>query len=381
MNRCLKITTLVGALSFLSAFGSLSFAGTYAWEFNDRREVSGWETSNVDSAYIDGDHLVVKGEIGFLRIISPEGLNIPSSKNALWLRVKSEKKGPGKILFGSLRVGKRLEKEFWVEGGGIYRDYRIYTGDILPTGFLTDRFTVDFPPEEVEAEIDFIRFYEPGFSQLFHLLWSQFWEPEKITGTTINFVTTPYIGSFSFLTVLYVLIIILSIGILLASIIRKAALTWRTVVRAIIISFLLWGGLFALRMDYNLLDIWLKDRRDLSGKNINERIPYVFYTPREFFDFINSVKSMVPEGEKVRPATRPNFGVYELLAKYYLLPVKTSVEGDYLWAYNLSGVMDVYFDKVTRSLMEGNRVVASPVRPVATFGDAGVLYKVEKEEE
>jgi hypothetical protein len=203
MNRCLKIITLAGVLSFFSAFGSLSSAGTYVWEFNDLGELSGWEISNVDSAYIDRGRLVVKGKIGFLRIISPQGLNIPSSQTALWLRVKSERQGPGKIVLGSLGVEKRLEKEFRIEGGGVYRDYRIYTGDILPTGLLMDRFAVDFPPNEVEAEIDFIRFYEPSFFQLFHLLWSQFWEPEKITFKTINFIPAPMVGSFSFVNCNY----------------------------------------------------------------------------------------------------------------------------------------------------------------------------------
>jgi hypothetical protein len=380
MNRCLKITTLAGALSFFSAFGSLSSAGTYVWEFNNLRELSGWETSNVDSTYIDRGHLVVKGEIGFLRIISPRGLNIPSSQNALWLRVKSEKQGPGKIALGSLRVEKRLEKEFRIEGGGVYRDYRIYTGDILPTGFLIDRFAVDFPPNEVEAEIDFIRFYEPGFFQLFHLLWSQFWEPEKITFKTINFIPAPRVGSFSFVTVLYIIVIILSAGIFLRSFVLKAV-TLESVLRAIAISFLISGGLFAVRMDYNWLKIWQDDYEALWGKDVHERIPVVFEGFLALYNFIDFVKATIPEGEKVRPATELSSDVSWFLAKYHLLPVKTSAEADYLWAYNGYGIMYVSFDTVTRSIMDGNRVVASPVRLVAAFGDAGAIYKVEKEEE
>jgi hypothetical protein len=260
VNICWKIKALFGALSFLLAFGSLSFAETYVWEFHDRRELLGWETSNVDSVYIIRDRLFVKGEMGFLRIISPSGLNIPYSNNALWLRVKGEKQGRGKVLLGSSSGGERFEKEFRIEGGGVYRDYRIYTGDMFPSGDLIDRFAVDFPADEVEAEIEFIRFYEPSLFQLFNLLWSQFWEPDEIKGRTINFITTPKVGSFSFFTVLYVLIIILSIGIILGSLLRKAALTYGSVVRVLVISFLVGGGLFAVRMDYN----WLQDGLQLA---------------------------------------------------------------------------------------------------------------------
>jgi hypothetical protein len=384
MDRCLKITTLISVFTFLLAFDSLSFAGTYVWEFNDRRELSGWETLNVDSAYIDRYHLVVKGEAGLLRIISPRGLDIPSSWNALWLRVKSEKQGSGKILFGFLRDGKRqgLEKKFWIYGGRIYRDYKIYTGDIVPSDFRMDRFAIYFPDEEVEAEIDFIRFYEPTFFQLFHLLWSQFWEPDRIKGSTINFVTAPKIGSFSFMTVLYGVVIILSIlsvGIVLYLFALKAV-TLESVIRAITISFLVGGGLFAVRMDYNWIKIWQYDFTAFEGKDVHERIPVVFKGFFNFFDFIDFVKATVPEDEKTRSATRPNLDIYEIMARYHLLPVETSAEGDYLWAYNTRGVMDVYFDTVTRSLMEGDRMVASPVRPVAAFGDVGALYKIEKEE-
>jgi hypothetical protein len=134
-------------------------------------------------------------------------------------------------------------------------------------------------------------------------------------------------------------------------------------------------------MDYNWLRIWHKELSALSGKTIDERIKSVFYIEDRFFDFISFLKGNVPEGEKVRPAIRPNSSKYDLLAKYHMLPVKTSAEGDYLWVYNGSNIMDISFDPITRSIMEGDRVVLSPVRLVAAFGDAGAVYKVEKEEE
>jgi hypothetical protein len=385
MNLQKLITTALIATSFLFGFHSLCLAKEYKWEFKDRRDFIGWGKQQNMSLYIEKDHLVVKGR-GYPRLLSPFAVNIPSSAEMVWLRLKTSRSGRSTILLDSAKDKISYSKDFTLKAGSGYRDYKVHIGDVFPQDDIIVWFAFDFPILEFtdEISIDFIRFYEPTFLQILSLWWSKFWEPEKITLKTINSVTTPRIGFFSFMSVLYAVVIILSVGIVLHFFALKA-FTWESVLRAISISFLVGGGLFAVRMDYNWLKIWQDDFTAFRDKDVHERIPVVFksdfkrsFWSFEFFNFIDFVKATVPEGEKVRPAAKPFRNPLAATARYYLLPIRTSESADYLWVYRDK---DVSFDEVNGSLKKGNKIIASPVRPFAKFNSMAAVYKILKEEE
>jgi hypothetical protein len=378
MRQRLKISLATSLCIFFSlGLQGLCRAGVYGWEFKDGREIAGWRAQNIYAGYIENDHLVVKGFGASNALISPEPLHIPSSEGLLSLRIETQNGGRAKLLVMTSKDTSGFIKRFALEKE--IQDYRFYLGDKLQSGEYIEKLVILFPVhKQGTVRIDFIRFSEPSLPQLFGALWSGFWEPDTIKGTTINFVTTPYFGSYSFLTILYVFIIFLSAGILMGSVARKTPPGYSSVMRALLVSFLVAGGLFAVRMDYNWFKLWQEDLREFSGKEVRERIPVVFGGDSQFFDFIDFVKSTVPEGQKVRPAAKSFNDLYASLARYHLLPVKTSASARYLWVYL---DRDVYFDSVSRSLKKGDKTVAGPVEPVGSFMPGAAIFKILDEED
>jgi hypothetical protein len=372
--RTAKISFLL--IAFLLVFNSFCFSVEYGWEFEEGKEGTDWGGTNIHDVSIEKGGLVIKG-VGNMILVSPSGLRFSYPAKMLWMRIEATTGGPGMVVLIKGK-GADLRKDFTIKRG--VRDYRIYLGNLPWPESYIERLMLLFPPQGTggQVTIDFVRFPEPSSLQLLLSLWAWFWEPDTIKDSTINHVTTPQVGTFSFLTALYVLITVLSTGVVLVSVVRKGALTAGDVVRAIMICFLAVGVLFAFRMDYNWLKIWQNDRASLSATSVNERIPPVFYIEKQFFDFISFVEGNVPEGEKVRPAVKSQNDIYASLARYYLLPVRTSKDGSYLWVYNES---DVHFDPAGRSLMKKDKTIASPVELVAVYRPGAALYKTAEEGE
>lgn len=353
-------------------------SGSAFFEFKGVRDLSGWQFENVDEAAVEGGDLVIKGN-AVTRIISPPGLNIPSSANVVRIRLRSRRDALCLFSFGTLNEGNAFQKPLklrGVESGGTdAAEYRVYLGDLLRPGDRISGFGLEFRGmNEVRVKIDSIRFYEPTATELFGVFWDEFREPDFIITSTVNTVSTPAFGPVSFLTILYLLIVLTIAFAIIIALIKGKGLR-EIIVKAAIVSFLAGGFIFAVRMDYNWLNIWLYDIKTLSGKDVGERVRVINnHDLDSLLDFIDLIKREVPPGKKVAPAV-PDETRLKTYARYYLLPLKTSSRADYLWVYDEKGL---YFDAATDSLKKADKVVASPVRLFKKFGDNAEVYEVIK---
>jgi hypothetical protein len=372
------ITALIAA-AFVLGLSSSSPAVEYRWEFSDFRARAGWVGENIRFLFVRDDSLVIKGS-GIPRLISPFGVNIPSSSNMVWLRLKTPHRGPGTILLGSAAGKREYVKVFTLKGGVDYRDYRVYIGGAFPAGGVIERFALVFPaisPTD-EISVDFIRFYDPTPVEYISIWWGGFWEPDEIDGSTINSVTTPFVGPLSFMTVLYFLVAVVSVAVVLRSY-SKGAFRLESALRAVIVSFVVAGVAFTVRMDYNWLKVWQDDFTTLGGREVTERVPLVFEGFADFFEFMDFLRDTVPRGGSLRPAAKPPHDIFAALARYYLFPVDTSESAEYLWVYHDA---DVSYDEADGTLKRGDKTLAAQVSLVSTFGGGrGAVYRIIKEDE
>lgn len=361
-------------LAFLSPQAASS--ADYSWEFDSGDGFAGWHYDGAQELSIEDGSLVLKGRT--VKLISPPGVDIPGSKSVLWLRLKSPRMMIAAVGLESIN-GRIFKKTFRAGGSEGYRDYRIYLGDTFGPEDMIYSFVVQVRGgywDEGEASIDFIRFYEPSALGLAGVWWQEFWEPDILKASTINFVTTPKSGPVYFPAAIYIIVIFLAVLIIIALYLKKAPALGGYVKKAVIAAFLTGAALFSLRMDYNWLVMWKDDASALSGRDVRGRTIAVFSILAKNFDdfygFLEFVKRTVPEGERVSPAAGGE-STYVILAKYFLMPVLTSDSAKYLWSYN-DGLV---YDPGTHSLMQGTTVIASPVRLVAPYGERAALYEKE----
>lgn len=350
---------------------SLSFAAVYSWTFEDHAGLPGWETPGTTAA-VQGSNLVLKGSPP--KIISPP-FDIPSANTAFTIRLKSASGGIGIL---AIELGERKAvavKMFRVNAGDNFSVIRLYNGDKLPGDDRIVRFALQFMTGTDTVEVSSISFHEPGTLELISLLWRGLWEPSFVKSTTINFVTTPSLGTFSLLSVLYVLIAVVFLSSL-AFYLRKGRRMRGALSKSLIASFAAAAVLLAIRTDYDWAYIWKDDVQGLSGKDMDGRVASVFSMFnsdfRDFYEFIKFLKKEAPTGAALRPAVRGEGDHLALLAKYFLLPVRTSAKGDFLWAYNDA----VTFDPASGVLLRDSNIVASNARLVASYGEKGALYEI-----
>ncbi len=352
----------------------ISFAAVYSWTFEDHAGLPGWETPGTTVA-VQGSNLVIKGNPP--KIISPP-FDIPSANTAFTVKLKSASGGIGIL---ALELGERKTvavKMFRVNAGDNFSVIRLYNGDILPPSDRIVRFALQFMTGTGEVEISSVGFHDPGLLETMRLLWQGLWEPSFVKSTTINFVSTPRIGRYSLLLGVYIIIAVI-ISSAIAFYLFKKRRMGGGVARAFAASFALAAFFLAFRTDYDFAYIWRDDVRNLSGKSMDERVASAFSMSypafSDFYAFIKLMKKEAPPGALLRPAVRAEGDHLALLAKYFLLPVRTSAKGNYLWTYK----DPVSFDPSSGTLFMDSKPVVANLNLVASYGDKGALYEITGE--
>ncbi len=206
---------------------------------------------------------------------------------------------------------------------------------------------------------------------------------ETFTTKMINHINGPTVMGVSFLVAGYILTAILFTALLIIFVIRKKPLLKSAGTsgcssapfRAFIVAFVVAAALLAVRTEYRWATLYGQDKVVLPGDATGTRIFTLFSQELpDFLRFLDYVKSTVPEGESVRAATN-SAGDYMRLARYRLLPVRSSEGATYIWSYNDHRL---FYDEAKMTLMDGVRVIAAPVIRVGVFGGSGkgALYMV-----
>lgn len=382
LNRSLFMTIRFSFLiSFILFFLLLAPSPVQAsetlWEFEDSAALSGWRFDRVTPRIKDGALQIEDGS--FPVIYSPGRLNIPATLSVLTFRIKTNKPGSVKFSFYSAHTNFTYVLNFHIQASDDFHDYRIYLGDKIPGGEILYDFAFKLPGNKLDASIDSIGFHSPSKMELAGVLWDGFWTPEPIRVGTSNLVQAPRFGSFSMLTLLYIFVIISTIIFLIVALLRSGRFTREIFTGALVAGFALSAVLFTFRMDFNWLNVWASDRGALAGKSESERIRIINDGNYDsYFDFIDEMKTLVPEGEKIMPAARRVNEYDDHVARsvaYYLLPVVSSPGAHYMWLYFDETDRGVTYDAKLSTLKKGGDVVASDVRPVRLFGVESALYE------
>lgn len=366
MGSKAKIIFLLFLLAALLPKSAL--AEDYAWGPGELLNQPGWQI--INSAYsFEGNSLVLTSDVA-PRVSSPP-LNIPSEDNVFEIRIDCPSEGVGAL--GLLTSDNGVVTKYFRLSPG-KRLYRVYFGDSVRKGHIQG-FVAEFYGGERKAyRLEAFRFFKPDVPELLRVLWSGFWEPEIIKVSTVNSVTTPSFGPLSLMSILYIfmaVIVAASIGWRVRS---GKPLDMRTVTFALIAAFLVGSVALAIRMDYNWARFWAGERATLSGKSVPERIRAVQGGEiGSFLMFVDFVRESVPAGKTVAPAARGEGDRLATMARYYLLPVRTSAKPDYLWVYGEKGL---YYDPASLSLKTDETVVASGVRLFKNYGGSSAVYEV-----
>jgi hypothetical protein len=333
-------------------------------------DLSLWETVNA-SAIVEGQGLAIRGG-SFAALSAPRGLGLPP--DATIASIEAANRGSGACVM-SLFAGGVHVKDATLRRGG--RDAAFMVYDIYlrgPQRGLSGP-VIAFQCADVDVMVRSVRFFRPPpFSmEMLGVLWGEFWGGDAITAFTINSVAGPEAGPFSFPAMIHALLA--ASAVVSYAIIRvfRGAAAREAASKAALAAFIVAGFAFAVRMDYGWLSVLRDETASLSGKETLDRVKAVNngYLDR-LLDFTEWVRRTVPPGAIVEPAALDGSSRFAALARYYLLPVRTSSGAGYLWVFGDEGVE---FSPEDGSLMDGERVVASGVRPFATHGDGSALYE------
>ena len=369
-------------LSLLTSLagGALAEVGEHMWEFAGEDAAGAWRVERGALEVKEGRLNIRDGS--FPVIYSPVGLEIPSEENVLRLRLKTNKTGVATLSLFSAHTNFAYSASFRVRAATEYRDYRVYLKGRLPGGDFIYDFALKLPGNNLNASIDAIGFYEPTSGEVISILWEGFWDAEPIEAGTSNRVRTPRFASLGFLTILYFLTPLFIFVITLILYFSSGRLTRDLFLRAVLYGFAISALLFTFRMDYNWFRAWSVDRASLKGKDIDERIRTLYDGNYDtYFDFIDEVRRSVPKGARVRPANRRVNEYDDHVARsvaYYLLPVRSAPNGDFLWLYFDEIDKGITYDPDYGALMKGKKVLASGVRPIKIFASEAALYKHDK---
>ncbi len=387
-GRSFSFCLLFFIFSLLTIPSSLPAAqpgeGSHLFDFESKGEIANWQVVRGSLAAKGGVLLINEGF--FPVLYSPGSLDIPASESLLQFSYRGAVRGTCEITIFSSSAPRGIKKKFYLDGdsagarsnGGQWHKREIYIGNILSKDDRILAFNLTFPGRIKGLEIDSIGFQEPGGAGLAKAVWFSFLEREPIGTGSINYINSPLIGSWHFMTLLYIFIGLAFLIIVLYLIVRKkAVLGRRTAINAVVAAFILASLLFALRMDYNWVRLYCSDLKDFSGKSEKERISALYMgASDDFFSFIEAIKQKLPPGEMARPAGRPIADPRynpALMLRYYLLPKKSSAEARYVWVYYDRAIS---YDPALRVLRQNGRLIERDVVPVLSTEPAAVLYRV-----
>ena len=336
-------------------------------------DMRSWQVTGRGLTYIRDGLLAIKGDRSGKGIISPLILDGTEGVSSVSLSLSSRDGGRGVIIFelvdgrGRLGSGRR---HFPLKSSGSSKWYRFDLLELKEQGLRLVRVSLDFKGTD-EVMVGGIRFGRPSTPERFSVLWSEFMRPPIVDGTTIGSVSTPLVGKQSFITVLYLSLLLVVPLIYGGSRILKVPLSLK---RSLLLSLVGASLAFTLRMDYGWFTLWRGDMKIFSERGIRERIDYVYnYNVKDFMAFMEKVDSALPAGATVRPAVKNESDFYSAIGRYYLLPRLTSREGTYLWAYQ---DRNLTFDPERDVLVRGGKTLARGVQELLRHGTTGYLYRV-----
>jgi hypothetical protein len=357
MNR--KVITFI-ALCLFYLFCGTGRAEEYIWRFDRGSDASNWTALNAISEKTgDGFYLVRQSEPFFF--ISPQNLNISPRLTYAEFRLKAPETYLRGYLVLKTHDGRSWEEEFNLGLPDTYHVYRINIQRGNRTGSPIDTFAFTFGGVD-RVSLDYVKIYKPSLEQLGAVYWGEFWSVPFASSTTVNFIETPLIGDYSFMAPLYVLLLIIAI----CMVVLQRRLTKQSVVKSLVMSCLVAGVLFAVRMDYAWYLQWRADRSSLGHGSFNERVSKADGTGA--YDFAESLKKVIPHGSTIKI----DAGILESKVRYYLLPVKVSETAPYIAVFRDPAVS---YDPVKKVLSRNHEIVARNIELVMAFGKDGFLYK------
>lgn len=346
--------------------------------FKDEESLSGWRIFGAASVRVSGSGVEVRSKAP-VTFVSPERLYVPAEENALEVRGMFDGDYLCVLYLNSDVTGKVYAKYFTINGGKDRpSSFRVYFGDRMQEGDSAAGFALGFLGRTpVDVRLESLRFFKPSYAARLSIYWEEFWRPEAVLVSTINFITTPAFGPVTLMHFSYAVAVAVFAAAYLLLPGRKSRDVSIRALKAGLVSFAVAGALFAGRMDYNWLRLWQNDIGYMGGIDLEERTVRLFTLNyegfRDFYGFLNFLKARVPEGEKVRPAVKGEGDFLSSAARYFLLPLKTSHDARFIWVYQDPGI---YYDDSRAALVKDGGVVASPVRPYAVWHQDAALYEL-----
>ncbi len=377
MALLLKRTKLLLFLLLL-LFPASSLSADLLWEFDKGDSASGWLVRGGESRVENGSLVIDNGfspELRSPRPLMPNaGLDGDANLSGLVLsfRVKSPRDALVEVTAFSLDNTSGYTK-FHIRGGGLFREHRVYLATLLPSHKELYGVAIKAHGEISGLAFDSLRLYRPGLAGLTGAVWEGFWRPDPVVFEIINYVDSPRFGSFSFLTISYILIGVVFILSLIYFIVRGRGLSFYSARRPVIVAFIILSVIFLIRMDYNWAVTYQRDRRAMQGKDVVARQALLFGSPHEYlFDFFSEIKLAVDDGARIGPAFKSHQSRQAKLARYFLLPVDSSADPEYLWVFFDP---DLVFDKSSGSLSSGQNLIKGLEKVYTYEGDHAALYR------
>lgn len=337
-------------------------AQEYVWRFVDG-DVGGWNVINASPERDAFGYVLVRQNDPFW-IVSPQNLNIAAEVSYFEFRIKTTETFLNGYVTVKTRDNRSWNEPFSFGLPNAFHIYRINLQRNNRTGSPIDAVALAFGKVD-RVWLDYVRFFKPSPGQRIRMYWEEFWDVPLTNDTTVNFVTTPLLAEYSFLLPLYGLILLITICLLALQ--KSARAT--SLSRALILSCVVAGLLFTLRMDYAWYMKWRTDRELCGRKSYDELISCVDGTGS--YDFAKSVKQNIPADSTAMIFAGPVEGTNVKL-KYYLLPIMVSRSAPYIAVYKDPSV---FYDPVQKTLKRGSVVVATDAQLVMAAGKDGYIYR------
>lgn len=343
------------------------------WEFDGDAPLRGWQIIRAKATAEKGI-LSIEGYFPQLRIPMPPETGGPDSFAHLSIKSTKDRVIELTLFTGAGLAGEKNYTKFLVTGDSRYHDYRFSLKRITPGINTLSAMAINIPGSVSDLEIDFIRIYQPGFTETLSIAWHEFWRPDPIAVTTINFTDTPAIGTTGLFAISYVFIGVIALFLILRRKKQGLPVTKAAVTAAISTPFLAAGLLVTIRMDYNWLSEFKRDLRGQSGTTVEERIQNYYPTHyADFHTFLMGIKAELPEGATIAPAVMSRESRYATFARYHLLPHLETKEARFHWVYYDH---EVQYNTTARTLSTlDNATVLRDVELVKAFPPMGSLYK------
>lgn len=361
-SRVIILVTLCLLLLLCDA----GYAQQYAWRFDDARNSLHWKAIDASTEQGPSGSVIIRSNGGTFWFASPPGLNIPPRVSYVEFKLKA----PATYLMGYL-IMRTVDNRIWQEEFQLglpdrFNIYRVNMQKGNPWNSPIDSFAFAFGGLGLDkVELNYVRCYEPSLIQSALIRWMEFWNASYAKATTVNFIDMPFIGELSFLALLYIFIAFS----MACTITALRAVNMTALRKALIISFILAGTLFALRMDYGWYVMWRLDRSTLSQRNYEERVVLVDATGT--YEFAAVVRKLIPTDASVRIEC----GTLAEKMKYYLLPLKASDRSRYVIVCSDSGVV---YDPGEKVLKRREAVVADHAFLMQSLRKDFSLYRLDE---